>query len=382
MYKNVEYFKGTLGELEINYKNGSSSVPIRNYTTNIWNISAEKLNNFNDDAIRKRYQARRNSCWACKLLHATMMERKEGTYSGLFDEPEYEQLASLGPLVGNDDIDNAIILSCLTDKLGLETNETGWLISWLMECYEKGLIPADFPPNLKLQWGDFDTIKKFIEMIAHREGVGDLLAEGVKRASEKVGGLAADLAIYTMKGNTPRTHDHRSRWAEMFDTCVSNTGTIETHMNVMSPDIQGAGNPMKVTKEVAETKGLMEFEDSVGTCRFNTCLNVGLTSEAVSAATGWDFTAEEGMKVGRRAVNLMRVFNIRAGIGAELDRPSARYGSTPLDGPNVGVSIKQHWDDMLEKYYSLMGWDLKTGIPTKKTLIDLDLEYVANYVPQ
>ncbi|MDH5790578.1 MAG: aldehyde ferredoxin oxidoreductase C-terminal domain-containing protein, partial [Candidatus Bathyarchaeota archaeon] len=108
-------------------------------------------------------------------------------------------------------------------------------------------------------------------------------------------------------------------------------------------------------------------------CRFNTRMNTKLLAEAVSAATGWDFTAEEGHRAGRRAVNLMRAFNLRAGIGKELDRPSARYSSTPVNGPTAGVSIMPHWDEMLRNYYTLMGWDPETGIPLPSTLEDLGI---------
>jgi aldehyde:ferredoxin oxidoreductase len=179
-----------------------------------------------------------------------------------------------------------------------------------------------------------------------------------------------------MKGNTPRGHDHRTKWAEMFDTCVSNTGTIETHMSVMGPEAQGPRNWKAVSTEVAETKGLMQLDDSTGACRFNTGMNAEHIAAAVSAATGWVFTPEEGKRVGRRAVNLMRVFNLRAGIGKEHDRPSARYGSTPVDGPSAGISIRPHWDDMLLNYYTLMGWDPNTGIPLPSTLEDLGLGHV------
>jgi len=181
-----------------------------------------------------------------------------------------------------------------------------------------------------------------------------------------------------MKGNTPRGHDHRSRWSEMFDTCVSNTGTIETSMSVAPPDpyVRGPANPIAVSTAVAETKGLMQLEDSAVTCRFNTRMNVKLIAEALTAATGWDFTAEEGKRVGLRAVNLLRAFNLRTGIGKELDRPSTRYGSTPVDGPSVGKSVIPHWEAMLRNYYELMGWDPETGIPLPSTLESLGLGYV------
>lgn len=105
-------------------------------------------------------------------------------------------------------------------------------------------------------------------------------------------------------------------------------------------------------------------------------MNASLIAEAVSSATGWDFTAEEGKRVGLRAVNLMKAFNLRAGIGKELDRPSKRYGSTPLDGPTAGTSIVPHWDAMLANYYRLMGWDSDTGVPSKETLKELGLDSV------
>jgi aldehyde:ferredoxin oxidoreductase len=122
----------------------------------------------------------------------------------------------------------------------------------------------------------------------------------------------------------------------------------------------------------------MQFEDSVGTCRFNTRMNGKLLSEAVAAATGWDFTPEEGMRMGRRAVNLMRAFNLRVGIGKEHDRPSTRYGSTPVDGPSAGISVLPHWEAMLRNYYELLGWDPETGIPLPLTLESLGIGYVNN----
>ncbi len=162
----------------------------------------------------------------------------------------------------------------------------------------------------------------------------------------------------------------------MFDTVVSNTGTIETHRILMDPKAKGPGNPVKTSTAVAATKGIMEFDDSLGTCRFNTRMDIAFGAEAVSAITGWTFTPEEAKAVGLRIVNLMKVFNIRSGIARDLDYPSARYGSTPVDGPTKGISIMPHWETMLENYYVLMGWEVKTGKPLPETLNRLGLEYV------
>jgi aldehyde:ferredoxin oxidoreductase len=375
MYENVEYFTGTIGLVESMAKQGSGALPIRNYTTNIWDISPEKLDSFANKSLREKYQAERAPCWGCRLLHSTMFRIDDGPYAGVVEEPEYEQMAAWGPAIGNDDVEGAMMLSGLTDRLGLENNEAGWMAGWLMECFEKGWLTKE-RTGFEFSWGDVDGVAELLRMIAERRGFGDFLAEGLKRVSEEIGGEAANAAIYTMKGNTPRGHDHRTRWAEMFDTCVSNTSTIETHMSIMGPEVQGPGNPMQVSTEVSQTKGMMQLDDSVGTCRFNTLLNARLISEGVAAATGWDFTEEEGKSVGRRAVNLMRAFNLRTGMRKKHDYPSARYGSTPVDGPTEGISILPHWEAMLRNYYSILGWDPETGFPLKETLEGLGIGYV------
>ena len=123
-------------------------------------------------------------------------------------------------------------------------------------------------------------------------------------------------------------------------------------------------------------KGSMQFEDSMVTCRFNSRVDVKTLSEAVAAATGWDFTPEEAMAAGRRAINLMRAFNVRAGLTAEHDRPSPRYGSIPTDGPTEGKSIAPHFAQMVSDYYSLMGWS-ENGKPLAETLDALGLDEVA-----
>ena len=376
MYEDVEYFTGTVGGVERAEKSGSGTLPIKNYTTNVWEISGEKLDTFGEKPMREKYEVERQPCWACRLHHCSMMRVEEGPYAGLVEEPEYEQMAAWGPVIDCDDVEAAMMLSGLTDRLGFENNEAGWLTAWVMEGFEERWLTHEKTGGFELRWGDVEGVKKLLHMTAERRGFGDLLAEGVKAASEKLGGKAAEAAIYTLKGNSPRGHDHRTRWAEMFDTCVSNTGTIETHTSVMGPDVQGPANPIQISTEVAQTKGLMQFEDSVGTCRFNTRMNQKFIAEAVAAATGWDFTEEEGLTMGRRAVNLMRAYNLRVGIGKEHDRPSARYGSTPVDGPTAGVSIMPHWEEMLRNYYGLLGWDPETGIPLPETLVKLKIGYV------
>jgi aldehyde:ferredoxin oxidoreductase len=185
-----------------------------------------------------------------------------------------------------------------------------------------------------------------------------------------------------MKGSTPRGHDHRARWTELFDTCVSDSGALDNTPAVA--DLTQFGLPQRLdpfdpdllARAEAKMKGSMQFEDSLVTCRFNTRTHMRLLVEALSAATGWDFTVEEALEVGRRAVNTMRAFNLRSGLAGDLDRPSARYGSTAPDGPAAGKSIGPHFEQMLRTYYDLMGWD-EHGKPLPATLRGLALDRVA-----
>lgn len=370
-------FRGFIGDVYNSYISGEGRLPIKNYTTNLWDISEEQIERFSEPSIRERYNPRPNACWACPATHCTMMTIPDGPYKGMeIEEPEYEQLAAMGPVIDVKDVDSAIALSGVCDRLGFDTNEMGWLLGWVMECYEEGFLTKEDLNGLEMNWGNAEAARQLMFMIANRIGFGNILADGLMRASQKMGGKAAEAAIYTLKGNSPRGHDHRTRWGELFDTTVSNTGTIETHtiLSGKPPYNAGPGNPEGTSRGVALTKGVLVWEDCLGNCRINTRLDINITSEAASAITGWEITPEEAAKgIGLRIINLMKVFNLKAGIPKEMDAPSERYGSTPIDGPTKGISIKPHWENMLNNYYKLMGWDEETGKPLPETLRKLGL---------
>ncbi len=380
-----DYFSkaGTVGG--VYDSRGPGIIPIKNYTTGIWNIDQKKFDEYQGSRIRESFKARPTSCWGCSSRHCHMVEISEGKYAGrVMEEPEYEGMASWSSLVGITDVGTSIALANEVDLLGMDTNESGWVIAWVMECYEKGLLGKDDLDGVEMKWGDDDAIMVMLNKIARREGFGNVLADGVMRASQKVGKEAAKLAIHTLKGNTPRSHDHRVMWFELFDTCVSNLGTLESGSGppfklLGLPFPYDTYDPELVSTMVAKTKGTMVFEDSMVTCRFKTGTQVDLLSQAVNAVTGWDMDLQEAIQVGRRAINIARAFNLRNGIGAELDRPSMRYGSTPLDGVAAGRGIAQHFDKMLHIYYNLMGWD-EQGRPLPQTLGDLSLDQVASHL--
>jgi len=368
------YEYGTLNGLHTNADRGM--IPVKNYTTSTWKIDEEKWRRFGGQYIRDRFSVRRNSCWACQIHHCDMMKITEGPYAGEeLEEPEYEQFSAWSSAIGQEDVTAAMMLSKEVDRLGLENNEAGWVVGFAMECYEKGILKGEDMNNLNLSWGNAEAARLLLNLIARKQGIGEVLSEGVMQAAERIGGEAENLAIHTLKGNTPRGHDHRNRWTEQFDTCISNTGTLETWGGPIALGYTPAWKD--IVDANLHDKGAMMLEDSLVTCRFNTRMNIDLLSQAVSAVTGWDFPYEEAMKVGRRIVHLLRSFNIRHGIaGRELDRPSLRYGSAPDSGPGKGKSLHEVWDKMLDTYYAGMGWD-STGKPLPETLEEYGLGYVA-----
>ncbi|MCL4535306.1 MAG: hypothetical protein M1370_09145 [Bacteroidetes bacterium] len=351
-------------------------LPIKNYQTSVFAPAPDFLG----EKYRAQWNIKRNPCWACPTTHLHMIEITDGPYKGFVgEEPEYEQWAAWGSVIYNPDPAGALVLSNEVDRLGVENNEAGWVVGFAMECYQRGILTKDDFGGLEPKWGDVEAARAVLRMIAYRRGVGDTLAEGVLRASARLGKEAREIGVYTLKGNSPRGHDHRGRWTEMLDTSVSNTGTIET--SPPGPGDPGVAtdpfDPDQVTEQVAVTKGRMIFEDCLGVCRFCTRVPLQNVIEAVNASTGWDMTYDEAMDVGRRTVNLLRVFNIRHGVSPELDRPSARYGSTPVDGAAAGKSIAPHFERMVRNYYELMGWDAQTGKPTPQTLQKYGLEFAA-----
>ena len=353
------------------------ALPVRNYTTNLF-PEHEKMNG---QYVRTHFERiGRNTCFNCGINHNLVMRVTEGPYKGFVGEdPELEVFTGLGPQIGQTDAGAVFVLSDLADRLGIDVNETGWVIGWVMECYEKGILTSKETDGLEMNWGNVESVKKMLYKIANREGIGDLLAEGVKRASQEIGGEAVHLAVCSRKGSTPRGHDHRARWPELLDTCFSNTSTLEatfagTRPHLMDmPPVHDQFSPWEAPAINAITNGWHIFEDCIGACRFN--LNYPkLTTDAFNAATNANLSLADILKIGKRIVNTLRVFNISNGLTHDMDGPSTRYGSAPVDGPAKGMNVMEHWDLIREIYYRAMGWDPHTGKPTPETLRALDLE--------
>jgi len=374
-YADGRFFKwGTGGGFSARY--GEGTLPIRNCSTHFY----PEHERMNGQYLRTHFEVRSRPCYMCRLAHVKEVKVTEGPYKGFVGgEPEYELLSGWGPNIGNTDLGAVVMLTKEVDRLGMDANEASWTISWVMECYEKGLFSKKDLDGIDMSWGNVESVKAMLIKISKREGIGDLLAEGVMRAANKVGGEAANIGIYTLKGSTPRGHDHRGRWSELLDTCVTNTGTLEATMGGIRPD--GFGKPPVVNpfshEEVSTLNGKYNgywiFDDCLGSCRIASP-NLKRQLDCVNAVTGWKLSSEDAFTIGRRIVNQLRIFNLLNGLKKEHERPSKRYGSIPNDGPCQGKNIMEKWEWMIENYYTLMGWDPQTGIPRPETLKNLGLE--------
>ncbi|MFC1870542.1 aldehyde ferredoxin oxidoreductase C-terminal domain-containing protein, partial [Chloroflexota bacterium] len=361
----------------------TSRVPFKNYTTAVCPMTEEQIQTFSPEFLRERNVIKPHPCWACQMHHCHIIRIPDGTYAGMEgDEPEYEGYAAVGTQLGIWDSIAATALCNEVDRLGLNILEAGWVLGMAIECYEKGLLTKQDTDGLEMTWGNVAAVRAMIQKIAHRQGLGNILAEGTMRAAQQIGGEATQFAIHSMSGSTPRSHDHRVVWPYILDICTSNTGTSEANVTV-SPRRLGLSDPpalfahhKEVASLVAKIKGASPFIDSLGVCRFTNSEVPDLLVGMLNAATGWDFTWEEALRVGLRSVNLLRSFNIRHGYNTALEAPSPRYGSTPTDGLAKGIGIIPVWDEMLDIYYREMGWDRTTGKPLPETLRKLDLSAI------
>jgi aldehyde:ferredoxin oxidoreductase len=355
-------------------------LPVKNLTEHLY-PEHEKMNG---QYIRSHFDVKRKPCYKCAIAHVVEVTVTEGPYTGLiWEEPEYECLSGFGPMIGNTDVGAVVMLTKELDCLGLDCNESSWTVGWAMECFEKGVFTKKETDGLDLHWGNVEAVKELLNRIARREGyIGNLLADGVMRASQKIGGEAVDWAVYTCKGSTPRGHDHRGRWSELFDTCMSNTSTLESTFGGPRPDMVDNIPPItapfsheEVASLNAKFNGIRQFDDCLGICRLASP-HPKMVLKCFNAVTGWNWTLDDAFTVGRRIVNLLRVFNLDHGMKVEDERPSTRYGSVPTGGPAEGKNIMEKWGMMVKDYYGLMGWDSETGKPLPETLKKLGLENV------
>ncbi len=358
-------------------------LPIKNYTTN---VPPPEISEWEAPKLREGFDHRGHQCNACGMHHCHMSIVRQGAHTGaMVDEPEYAGWSGAGWTIGvTRDRDGVAWLNTQIDRACVDVNEFGWICGWMMECQEKGYI-TEQQLGFKLTWGDIEAANRLLQLISHRQGLGDVLAEGVKRAAEKLGGPAKDCAIYHETGATPRGHDHRGRWEEMLDVATSSVGTMETGnpthpTEVGQPPRINSFDGEQVARYVAGLRGRKHFEDSLGICIFTTRTRLENICRALNAATGWNYTVDDVQRFGRRVGAIARAVFLRCGHTTDTERPSKRYGSTPTDGPAKGQAVSEQWDRMVDTWYREVGYDRKTGKPKPETLRALGLDWLVKEV--
>ncbi len=352
-------------------------VPVKNLTTNLF--PGDNL--FDGKYIREKvYKGIPRSCHGCTFHHCHIVEVTRGPYKGTVgEELEYECLAGFGPNWGINDPGAVTMLSSLNDDLGMDAKEVSFLLSMIMEGHEKGLIQKRDLDGIDLRWGNVEAAAEILKRISRRDGFGDTLAEGVMRVAEKLGGAFPNMAVYIKRGNAPHIHDSRTRWGTLFNQVVSNMGSQEgLDMTARGSADLGIDGPVSEPDENlgevnAITTALRQLGDCLIFCYYQSC-SLKTMVRTLNCLTGADYQVEDALKVGRRVVNLLRMFNRREGMTKEHDSFSPRLGQPPVDGPAKGKTLAPTFEKARDAHYRKMGWD-DSGMPTSETLEELGLGF-------
>jgi aldehyde:ferredoxin oxidoreductase len=274
------------------------------------------------------------------------------------------------------------MLNNVNDRLGMDAKEATFVVSMIMEGYEKGLISKNDLNGMELKWGDAASAKELLRKISVRDGFGDTLAEGVMRAAGKLGGEFPNMAVFLKRGNAPHIHDPRTRWCTLFNQVVSNMGSQEgIDMTLRAAPELGIDRPaLNADEYLAEvevkTAPKRQFEECLTFCYFQSA-TLETMVQTLNLLTGTEYTVQDCLKVGRRVVNLLRMGNQREGMTKEDDSFSPRLGQPPVDGPAQGKSLAPTFDNIRAAYYREMGWG-EDGMPTPETLRQLNLGFTVS----
>jgi aldehyde:ferredoxin oxidoreductase len=347
------------------------------------------------ETLRERYFVRDVGCFACPVRCDKVYRVDAGRFAGLeTSSVEYETLNAFGAGLGNADVEAILFASDRCDRLGMDTISTGRAIGFAMELVQRGVLTRDDLDGLDATWGNVETILALVERIAAREGIGDVLAEGVRRAAVTFGAAARPYAM-EVKGMEIPAQDGRAQQSMGLAHATSSRGA--DHLKAF-PTIDETGNPAEVLRRygaqflpemadphatrhkpflVKDGEDFGAVVDSVGVCKSGgTFVMAEIYWSEIAAglrlATGWALDEEELKAIGERIVNLARAYNARLGIGRADDRLPERMTTEPSPARGARGQVA-HAPEMLDEYYALRGWDAATGWPTAATFDRLGL---------
>jgi aldehyde:ferredoxin oxidoreductase len=337
-----------------------------------------------------RYQTRKYGCASCPISCGGICDVSTGKYPvGEVHKPEYETIGAFGPLCMCEDVEVIIKLHDLCNRSGLDTISAGHVLAFTMECFESGILTEADTDGIRMTWGNGPAMVALLQKVIRREGIGDILADGVKAAAAKIGRGAEGCAMH-IGGQEPGLHS-----ALFFPS--RGTGFVcdpTPGRHTAAPMARIEGGPgayapypeLKIgtfERHAYTGKGPMSATASsylqVGNCA-GVCVmpfmffgNYPLV-DLLNAVTGWGIDAAEALRTGARIQTLRQSFNLREGVTAEQVRLPGRMAGKPPQtaGPLAGVTVDV--DSLARDYRAAMGWDAETGVPSEETLTKLGLK--------
>ena len=321
--------------------------------------------------------------WACPYCvmgcHRRITNPK---YKSETSGPEYETLAMIGSDLLIDDLGAVVTANDLCNRYGMDTIELGGVLGWAFECYENGLITKEDTDGVELKWGSGKALVKMTEKIAKREGIGDLLAEGLRACVERI--PASKLYSVEAMGQAVAAHDPRAFFGETITTIASTRGSCHIHgfaeameLGVLLPEL---GISESIDKFDATKKGyvgaiyqdIQQFWNSLTWCFFYFFSDVTLADQIniLNAITGWDVTPKEAQKIGERIVCLQQIFNLENGLVPEKENVMPERLTVPHKEGGAAGQVPP-WRAILKEYWETKGW--VNGIPTRDKIKELGL---------
>lgn len=360
--------------------NRIAALPTRNFQQTTFE-HAEKVSG---EYMYANHTERAVACSGCPIACEQIASVKDGPYAGARTSVDYESLYAVGPNCGISYFPGIIKAIERADYLGMDTMSTGVAIAFAMECYEKGILTKEDTGGLELTFGNHEAMVEMVGKIARREGLGDLLAEGVKRAAAKIGKGSERYAMH-IKGLEMCGYDPRGMKTFALGLSVGTRGGCHNRSAAYEPDMKGHVDRFKAEKGrgklAKEQEEFASILDSLVLCKFIRGCFKDFYAEAAqlySLATGLDMTPEELKKTGERIWTLKKSFNIREGWTRKDDWLPPRFLEEPIpDGVAKGVFITpDELTMMLDDYYEAKGWTPE-GLISKQKLIEMGLDDIA-----
>jgi aldehyde:ferredoxin oxidoreductase len=364
--------------------NSLSCMPTRNYRNSRFE-GAEKVSG---EVLNEKYVAKIIGCSSCAMRCEHEVVVPEGPYKNTMTRMEYESLWALGPYCGVDRLDAIIKAMDLCNYYGVDSISTGVIAGFAMDCYETGILTQQDMSGIDAKFGNAEAMVQLVEKIGKREGIGEVLADGVKFAAEKIGKGSDRLALH-IKGVEVTGYDLRCLKTAALGFAVSFRGADHNRHGAYAFDVKGKVNRLIAEKGrgklVRDMEDVYNLIDSFIVCKFSRGTyykELPDMAKLYTLVTGYEITPEDLKKAGERIQNVARLFNIREGLGRKDDNLPYKVMHEPIpdEGPSKGAFVTQaELDLLLDDYYESRGWT-KEGIPTKEKLKELGMEELMHII--